>query len=63
MPEKWCRELRNAALNCSQNTVLQLIEEIPQQYNSLQNQLNNLANNFQFDTIANISEQAMGREE
>ncbi|MGB3761449.1 MAG: response regulator [Rivularia sp. (in: cyanobacteria)] len=63
MPEKWCRELRNAALSCSQNTVLQLIEEIPQQYNNLQTQLNNLANNFQFDTIANISEQAMGRED
>ncbi|MEM6399745.1 MAG: chemotaxis protein CheB [Cyanobacteria bacterium P01_D01_bin.116] len=58
MPEKWCKEIRNAALNCNQNTILQLIKEIPQQHNQLQNQLNYLANNFQFDIILNLSERA-----
>jgi len=62
MPEKWCREIHTAALSCNQNTILQLIEEIPQKYNKLLNQLNYLANNFQFDTILNLSERASQNE-
>ncbi|MBV6623990.1 MAG: response regulator [Rivularia sp. (in: Bacteria)] len=56
MPEEWCREVNTAALNCNQNSVLQLIREIPPQYSSLQTQLNNLANNYQFDLISKLSE-------
>ncbi|MCJ8278631.1 MAG: ATP-binding protein [Rivularia sp. ALOHA_DT_140] len=59
MPEEWCREIYTAALSCNQNIVLQLIEEIPQQHNTLKNQLSHLANNFQFDTISNLSESAL----
>ena len=57
MSEKWREQIHSAALSCNQNLVLQLIEEIPQKYNQLQNQLNYLANNYQFDRISNLSEQ------
>ncbi|MDY6900246.1 MAG: ATP-binding protein, partial [Cyanobacteriota bacterium] len=56
MSEKWCRQINSAALSCNQNLVLQLIEEIPQEYNKLKNQLNYLVNSYQFNRIANLSE-------
>ncbi|MEM6751674.1 MAG: chemotaxis protein CheB [Cyanobacteria bacterium P01_C01_bin.38] len=57
MSQQWCRQLHNAALSCNHDAVLQLIREVPQEHNNLQSQLNNLANNYQFDTIASLSEQ------
>ncbi|MEL7242384.1 MAG: chemotaxis protein CheB [Cyanobacteria bacterium J06573_2] len=56
MSEQWLRKTHNAALNCNQNLVLQLIEEIPQDYHHLKKQLNYLANHYQFDKISNLSE-------
>ena len=56
MSEKWRREIYHAALNCNQNLVLQLIEQIPQSSSQLKKQLNYLADNYLFDIISTLSE-------
>ena len=57
MSEQWCKEMNIAALNCNQNLVLQLIEEIPQNSHPiLKKQLNYLAHDYQFHRITNLSE-------
>ena len=57
MPEKWCNFLHDQATNCNQDSVLQLLSEIPEHHQNLKMQLEELADNYQFDEICNLSEQ------
>ncbi len=56
MPQQWCESLHTAAVHCNQDSVLQLLEEIPENHQTLKQQLEELADNYQFDKISNISE-------
>ena len=55
MSEKWCKSLHTAAINCTQNRVLQLLSEIPEHHQTLKQQLEYLANNYQFDQISHLT--------
>ncbi|GEM_PF-6578150 len=49
MSEEWCKSLHAAALNCNQYSVLQLLEEIPENHQIFKHQLEDFAENYQFD--------------
>ena len=55
MPQHWCESLHAAAVHCNQDSVLQLLEEIPEDHQSLKQQLEDLADNYQFEKISSIS--------
>ncbi len=57
MPKEWCKSLHEQADNCNQDSVLQLLSEIPEDHQSLKMQLEELADNYQFQEISNLSEQ------
>ncbi|MEM6399744.1 MAG: chemotaxis protein CheB [Cyanobacteria bacterium P01_D01_bin.116] len=57
MPEEWCKSLYKKAISCNQDSVLQLLSEIPEDYQNLKMQLEELADNYQFDEISQLSEQ------
>jgi two-component system CheB/CheR fusion protein len=56
MPEQWCKSLHEKATNCNQDSVLQLLSEIPEHHQVLKLQLEDLADNYQFDEIAKLSD-------
>lgn len=56
MPEKWCKSLHEQATSCNQDSVLQLLSEIPEHHQSLKLQLEELADNYQFDRISKLSD-------
>ncbi|MGB3650410.1 MAG: CheR family methyltransferase, partial [Rivularia sp. (in: cyanobacteria)] len=45
MPQQWCESLHTAAVHCNQDSVLQLLEEIPENHQTLKQQLEELADN------------------
>ncbi|MEM6751672.1 MAG: ATP-binding protein, partial [Cyanobacteria bacterium P01_C01_bin.38] len=57
MPKSWCESLHEQSNSCNQDSVLQLLSQIPQHYQNLKMQLEDLADNYQFDEIAKLSEQ------
>jgi len=56
MPEEWRKSLYSASTNCNQNSVLQLLSEIPEHHQKLKMRLEELADNYQFDEISKLSE-------
>jgi PAS domain S-box-containing protein len=56
MPAQWVIELHNAASICSDDIVLDLIAQIPQEYIPLAEALTDLVDNFQFPTIIELTQ-------
>lgn len=54
MPIEWAIEVRNAALQCSDDTILELLKQIPPENSSIADALFKLANNFQFEVIEKL---------
>lgn len=54
MSNEWRSQVSNAAIACDLQKVLQLLEEIPEAQLSLKELLNRLADEYQFDAIAQL---------
>jgi signal transduction histidine kinase len=59
MPQEWIVQLRQAASGCSDRQIFQLIEQIPETHSALARILWNLAHNFQFEKILQLTEFAI----
>ncbi|GAB4143009.1 MAG: hypothetical protein Fur0046_19850 [Cyanobacteria bacterium J069] len=57
MPPVWIRQLHQAALEGSDDQILQLIEQIPEDYAALVTALSQQALNFQFEQITQLTQQ------
>jgi two-component system CheB/CheR fusion protein len=57
MSEEWRKSLYEQAKNCNQDSILQLLSQIPEHHQSLKLQLEELADNYQFDQISKLSKQ------
>jgi len=51
MPPEWVEELYHAAAQCSDRLLLQLISQIPAEYEATAQYLNHLVDNFRFDQV------------
>ncbi|MEM9922315.1 MAG: PAS domain S-box protein [Cyanobacteria bacterium P01_D01_bin.50] len=51
MPTQWVAQIRQAAAQCSDNLIFQLLEQIPSENTQLTQSLKYFAENFQFDKI------------
>ncbi|MGL5193527.1 MAG: ATP-binding protein, partial [Chroococcales cyanobacterium] len=56
MPQDWVIRVYDAACQCSDDMILELIEEIPPENAPLAQALTELANNFQFETIMALTQ-------
>ncbi len=59
MPATWLTALHRAATQCSDRQVLQLLEQIPTQYQSLAIALQDLTHDFRFDVISTLTRSAI----
>ncbi len=57
MPDAWVDELSHAAAQCSDVSVLRLLEQVPTDRSHLVEKLRDLANNFRFDQIHSLVQQ------
>ncbi len=57
MPQTWIADLSYAAAQCSDVSVLRLLEQVPADRATLAEELRDLANNFRFDQIHNLIQQ------
>lgn len=55
MPSEWQQKLHQAAASCHDKEVLQLIEQIPENYTTLKIALADLVDNFQWDLIMELT--------
>ncbi|WP_013321475.1 PAS domain S-box protein [Gloeothece verrucosa] len=55
MPTEWLTQLHQAACECSDDLILELIEQIPPQQTELRKNLRHLANNYLFDQILKLT--------
>jgi len=58
MPSAWIEELHEAALQCSDHLILELIRQIPLEQVTLVNTLTQMVENFRFDRIAVLAQAA-----
>ncbi|MEH2349440.1 MAG: PAS domain S-box protein [Nostoc sp.] len=59
MSPEWVNQLYTAAAQCSDDLILELIEQIPSENEELQNFINNLAHEFQFEKIMELTNTAL----
>ncbi|MCT7965361.1 PAS domain S-box protein [Laspinema sp. D1] len=57
MPQSWIHQLYDAAMQCSDDLILHLLEEIPPDLAPLSQALAELAHNYQFDLIEELTQQ------
>ncbi|MCT7983742.1 PAS domain S-box protein [Laspinema sp. A4] len=57
MPKSWIHQLSDAAMQCSDDLILRLLEEIPPDLAPLSQALAALAHNYQFDLIEELTQQ------
>ena len=57
MPSSWVIQLHEAATQCSDRLILQLIEQIPAENSLLVEALTDLAHNFRFDILMQLTQQ------
>lgn len=57
MPPEWVEQLYHAAAQCSDRLLLQLISQIPPEYESTAEYLNHLVDNFRFDQVMEWAKQ------
>ena len=55
MSPEWVQEVYTAAAQCSDDLILELIKQIPSENEGLQNFIKNLAQNFQFEKIMELT--------
>ncbi|MGB7060254.1 MAG: ATP-binding protein [Geitlerinemataceae cyanobacterium] len=55
MPSDWIAQLHQAALKCRDDSILKLVEMIPESYSELANCLEGWANDFLFDRILELT--------
>ncbi len=55
MSSEWVKEIYNAAAQCSDDLILELIEQIPLENAALKNFISDLAQNFQFEKIMELT--------
>lgn len=55
MSPQWVKQIYNAAAQCSDDLILQLIEEIPLENAVLRDSIGNLAHNFEFEKIMELT--------
>ncbi|MFN6465416.1 MAG: PAS domain S-box protein [Nostoc sp. DedVER02] len=55
MSPEWVKQLYTAAAQCSDDLILELIEQIPSEKEDLQNFIKNLAQDFQFEKIMELT--------
>ncbi|MBN3923401.1 PAS domain S-box protein [Nostoc sp. NMS4] len=55
MSPEWIKQLYTAAAQCSDDLILELIEQIPSENTALRNFIKNLANDFQFEKIMELT--------
>ncbi|MDM9586185.1 PAS domain S-box protein [Nostoc sp. GT001] len=55
MPPEWVKQVYTAAAQCSDDLILELIEQIPLENAVLQNFIKNLAHDFQFEKIMELT--------
>jgi two-component system sensor histidine kinase/response regulator len=56
MPENWVVEVRHAASQGTEDAILELLEQIPVELALLARALEDLANEFQFEAIMELTE-------
>lgn len=56
MPQEWLIELNNAAAQCNDDTIIQLINDIPSENIDISNLIKDLALNFQFKKILELTQ-------
>lgn len=59
MPQAWLQQLHRAALQGSDLLIMELVQDIPQEQQALKMALINLAENFQFEQIMTLSQEAV----
>ena len=60
LPADWVADLYQAAIQADADSVLNLIDQIRDQNDSLADSLTNLVHNFRFDIIVNLTQQVGG---
>ncbi|BAY13720.1 hybrid sensor histidine kinase/response regulator [Calothrix sp. NIES-2098] len=55
MPPQWLRNIRHAAASCSDDMILELLEQIPPEKSQLLRLFRDLANNYQFEKIMELT--------
>ncbi|MHC5726371.1 MAG: response regulator, partial [Nostoc sp.] len=55
MSPEWVKQVYTAAAQCSDDLILELIEQIPSENTVLRNFINNLAHDFQFEKIMELT--------
>ncbi|MDZ7960625.1 MAG: ATP-binding protein [Aulosira sp. DedQUE10] len=55
MPHKWLANIRHAAASCSDDMILELLEQIPPDQSQCFRLLRDLANNYQFEKIMELT--------
>ncbi len=55
MPLQWLRNIRHAAASCSDDMILELLEQIPPERSQLLRLFRDLANNYQFEKIMELT--------
>ncbi|RCJ15194.1 histidine kinase [Nostoc sp. ATCC 43529] len=55
MSPEWVKQIYNAAAQCSDDLILELIEQIPLENTALQDFISDLAHNFQFEKIMDLT--------
>ena len=58
MPEEWRSQLYDAATRVDNQEILQLLTDIPQEYESLAKGLENLVEHFRCDKIIDLTKSA-----
>jgi len=59
MPREWVEKIYNAAQECCDDKIIQLIEEIPRELAPASQNLATLAQNFLFDDIIELAKSAV----
>ena len=56
LPAKWLEHLQQAAIQADRDWILQLIDQLPSQHTVLKNRLTPLINQFDFDTLLELTD-------
>lgn len=54
MPKQWRKSVHEQANSCNQDSLLQLLSQIPEHHQTFKLQLEDLADNYQFDKISRL---------
>lgn len=61
MPKEWIEKLHQASIKCLDHVIIQLVEQIPETHAPLAKALEDWANNFLFERVIELIQQAQSR--